>query len=99
VKNGHGAVLQHSPSDRLCEITVEDQGIGFEKKYLDRIFAPFQRLHGRGEYEGSGIGLAICRKIVERHGGTITALSTPGQGASFIVTLPYRQAKGEPRHA
>jgi PAS domain S-box-containing protein len=68
-------------------IAVTDNGIGFDEKYLDRIFTPFQRLHGRGEYEGSGIGLAICRKIVERHGGTITARSAPGQGATFIVSL------------
>lgn len=75
----------------LWELTVQDDGIGFEEKYLPRIFAPFQRLHGRGEYEGTGIGLAICRKIVERHGGTITARSAPGQGATFIVRLPLRQ--------
>jgi len=73
-----------------CQIVVEDNGIGFDEKYLDRIFRVFQRLHGRAEYEGTGIGLAICRKIVERHGGSITASSTQGMGAKFIVTLPYR---------
>jgi signal transduction histidine kinase len=73
-------------------LLVADQGIGFDERYLDRIFAPFQRLHGRGEYEGTGIGLAVCRRIVERHGGTITARSAPGQGATFVVTLPLRQA-------
>jgi signal transduction histidine kinase len=78
-----------------CELLVEDNGIGFDEKYLDRIFAPFQRLHGRGEYEGTGIGLAVCRKIAERHGGRITATSTPGQGATFSVTLPVSQLKGE----
>jgi signal transduction histidine kinase len=78
----------------LCQIHVEDNGIGFDEKYLDRIFNPFQRLHHRGEYEGTGMGLAICRKIVERHGGSITARSAPGQGATFIVTLPLKQPTG-----
>ncbi len=73
-----------------CRILVADNGIGFDEKYLDRIFTIFQRLHGRGDYEGTGIGLAICRKIVERHGGTITAQSQPGHGATFIVTLPLQ---------
>jgi signal transduction histidine kinase len=75
------------------ELTVTDNGIGFEEKYLDRIFAVFQRLHGRGIYEGTGIGLAICRKIAERHGGSITARSRPNEGATFIVTLPTRHAQ------
>lgn len=69
-------------------ILVEDNGIGFDEKYLDRIFAPFQRLHGRSAYAGTGMGLAICRKVVERHGGSITARSVPGTGTAFIVTLP-----------
>jgi signal transduction histidine kinase len=73
------------------EIVVEDDGVGFDERYLERIFQPFQRLHGMGQYEGSGIGLAICRKIVERHSGTITAHSVPGEGAKFIVTLPLKQ--------
>lgn len=79
----------------LCQVVVEDNGIGFDEKYLDRIFSVFQRLHGRSEYEGTGMGLAICRKIVERHGGSLTAKSTPGQGATFIATLPINQCKGE----
>jgi two-component system sensor kinase FixL len=77
----------------ICEITVEDNGIGFEEKYLDRIFGVFQRLHGRGQYDGTGVGLAICQKIAERHGGRITAKSSPGQGATFIVTLPVKQPR------
>ena len=75
----------------LCEIRVEDNGIGFDIKYLNRIFAPFQRLHTRQQYEGSGMGLAICRKIVERHKGKITASSVLGQSAIFITTLPVKQ--------
>ncbi len=74
-------------NSEYCQIIVEDNGIGFDEKYLDRIFNVFQRLHGRSEYEGTGMGLAICRKIVERHQGSITAKSEPGKGASFIVTI------------
>jgi len=81
-------LTDNSLDTHLCQITVEDNGIGFDQKYCDRIFQVFQRLHGRSEYEGTGIGLAICRKIVERHGGSITAESKPSQGAKFIVTLP-----------
>lgn len=77
------------------EITVTDNGIGFDEKYLDRIFTIFQRLHGRHEYEGTGIGLAVCRKIVDRHGGLLTAKSTPGNGAQFIITLPVQPNNGE----
>ena len=77
-------------STGMCELRVADNGIGFDEKYLDRIFNVFQRLHGRGKYEGTGIGLAICRKIAERHGGCIGARSTPGQGATFIVSLPLK---------
>jgi PAS domain S-box-containing protein len=74
-----------------CVIRVSDNGIGFDEKYADRIFTMFERLHGRGTYEGTGIGLAICRRIAERHGGTIVARSKLGEGATFLVTLPVKQ--------
>jgi signal transduction histidine kinase len=74
----------------MARITVRDNGIGFDEKYRERIFDVFQRLHGRDEYEGTGVGLAICRKIVERHGGLITAHSRAGEGATFVVLLPVR---------
>lgn len=83
-----------APDQRVCQIQVVDNGIGFDEQHLDRIFTIFQRLHGRSEYEGSGVGLAICRKIVERHGGCITAQSRPGQGAIFTIMLPV-QAQNE----
>ena len=66
---------------------VSDNGIGFDAEHQDRIFLMFQRLHARGDYDGTGIGLAICSRIVERHGGSITATSTPGEGSTFAVTL------------
>ena len=73
--------------DRWAEVTIRDHGIGFEQEHLERIFRPFERLHSRSEYEGSGMGLAICQKIVARHGGKITARGEPGKGAAFTVTL------------
>ena len=96
------AVEKHLTSDGeprdeapVCEIRVQDNGIGFEQKYADRIFTIFQRLHGRNTYEGTGIGLAICRKIVERHHGTIEAQSEPDQGAHFVIRLPLQQPADE----
>jgi signal transduction histidine kinase len=74
------------------ELVISDNGIGFENRYADRIFHLFQRLHGQAEYDGTGMGLAICRKIVDRHGGTITAHGTPGGGAVFTITLPITRS-------
>lgn len=76
-------------------IQVEDNGIGFEAKHTDRIFKPFQRLHGRNAYEGTGIGLAICHKIVARHGGHLTATSSPGEGATFTIELSQKTQQGD----
>ncbi len=78
---------------KYCRITIADNGIGFNEKYLDKIFAIFQRLHSRDEYEGTGIGLAIAKKIAENHDGVISARSIAGQGATFIIVLPLHQGK------
>ena len=83
------------PKGAYCRITVKDNGIGFDEQYLDRIFTIFQRLHSREEYEGTGIGLAITKKIIDRHNGIITAQSKSGEGASFIMVLPVKQMQGE----
>ena len=87
------AAANHAADDdrERWVISFADNGVGFDEKYLDRIFKLFQRLHERQTYEGAGMGLAICRKIVERHGGSITARSAPGLGSTFLVTLPNRQ--------
>lgn len=88
-KEVHDELFVTQPTE-VYQIFVEDNGIGFEEQYKERIFGVFQRLHGRNEYIGSGIGLAICRKIVDRHGGTIEAQSESGKGSKFIITLPYQ---------
>ncbi len=79
----------------IVEIRVKDNGIGFDSKYADKIFVVFQRLHGRGEYDGTGIGLATCRKIAERHHGTIEAEGIPDEGATFVIRLPVTQKGSE----
>lgn len=82
-----------SEREGRCRIRVEDNGIGFDNKYAEQIFKVFERLHGRDEYEGTGIGLAICRKVVERHGGSIVAEGFPGKGAAFTIVLPLQQKR------
>jgi signal transduction histidine kinase len=80
---------QLRPEDtHTARICVRDNGIGFDPKYTEQIFEPFQRLHGPDDYEGSGIGLAICRKIVQRHGGQVGVETHPGNGSVFWFTLP-----------
>ncbi|MEP7093656.1 MAG: ATP-binding protein, partial [Flavobacterium sp.] len=83
------------PEGKYCRIIVKDNGIGFDEIYLDRIFIIFQSLNDRQSYEGTGIGLAIAKKIIEKHNGLITAKSEIGKGASFIMVLPleYQESK------
>ncbi len=77
--------------DGTAEITVSDNGIGFDDKHAEKIFGIFHRLHGKkSKFEGTGVGLSICKKIVERHDGKITAQGEPGKGAKFIFTLPIK---------
>jgi PAS domain S-box-containing protein len=85
--------------DTFYEIHVKDNGIGFDEKYLDRIFSVFQRLHGRDTYEGTGIGLAVCRKIAERYGGRIEAKSKINEGSTFIIKLPIAHKERSHDHA
>lgn len=77
---------------------VSDNGIGIESKYHERIFGIFERLHSRGKYEGTGVGLAVCRKICEQHGGAIRVESDAGQGTTFVVELPLRQERKQQQH-
>jgi PAS domain S-box-containing protein len=88
----HIHICSDQPDPDQVFITFEDNGIGFEMQYAERLFEPFKRLVGGADYEGSGIGLAICRKIVERHHGEITVNSKTGQGSVFTVALPVKQA-------
>jgi signal transduction histidine kinase len=76
-------------SNRYLQIQVADNGIGFDRVFAEKIFTIFQRLHNRSEYEGTGIGLAICRKIVENHGGVIFGSGSENIGATFTIIIPY----------
>ncbi len=80
-------------SESFWEVSVQDNGIGFDNKYLEKIFNPFERLHGSNKFEGSGMGLAICRKIVERHDGHLTAISKPDEGTTFQIIFPDTPSK------
>jgi two-component system CheB/CheR fusion protein len=82
---------QHtSENSRFTLIRFKDNGIGFEEKYLENVFTLFERLHTKDKFEGTGIGLAIARKIIEKHGGAITAQSKIGLGAEFLIWLPMQ---------
>lgn len=95
--NGHGAT---PGNNKYCRILVEDNGIGFDQKYAEQIFEMFKRLHHQDEYEGTGIGLAFCKKIVEQHDGYISAKGIPGKGSTFIISLPVRVSlKGSKKNA
>jgi signal transduction histidine kinase len=78
---------------QFCKIFVQDNGIGFDQKYAEQIFDMFVRLHGNSEYEGTGIGLALCKQIAEKHHGFISALSKENEGATFIISLPVKSSE------
>ena len=86
-------------NDDNCSISIRDNGIGFDERYVEKIFILFQRLNQREQYEGTGIGLAIAKKIVDKHNGTITARSKPGEGATFLISLPVHQKNDNIHHS
>jgi hypothetical protein len=89
------AINGKEPDTRYGRIYIEDNGIGFDQKYAEQIFDMFRRLHSNAEYEGTGIGLALCKKIVDMHRGFISAIGRPGEGAIFIVSLPLQAHRKE----
>jgi len=84
--------------DIFCVFYIKDNGIGFSEEYSNKIFTIFQRLHSNAHYHGTGIGLAICKKIVEKHNGFITAESKPGEGSLFTIILPISQEISQKHH-
>ena len=84
----------HGESIKYCRIFIHDNGIGFDQKYAEEIFGMFKRLHHNSEFQGTGIGLALCKKIVEQHKGYISARSKLNEGSTFIISLPV-QTKSE----
>ena len=91
VNGANVADLQLSSQLRYYHIEISDNGIGFEPEYNTRIFEVFQRLHGRNAYPGTGIGLAICKRVVENHQGAIRAAGKPGEGATFHIYFPAKK--------
>jgi PAS domain S-box-containing protein len=88
-------IAEHAANESSVTFVCADNGIGFESRYAEQIFSLFERLHGRAEYDGTGIGLAVCRRITDHHGGSIRAEGVPAAGARFYVTLPRRRPQGE----
>jgi two-component system CheB/CheR fusion protein len=82
---------EEDPEGAFCLLTIADNGIGFDEKYIGKIFSLFERLHPKESYEGTGIGLAITKKIIEKHNGLVTAQSKEGEGARFLILLPVHQ--------
>jgi light-regulated signal transduction histidine kinase (bacteriophytochrome) len=88
---GQNGIGNQEVKNKYCRIYIQDNGIGFEQKYSEQIFGMFKRLHLHTEFEGTGIGLALCKKIVEEHNGFITAKSKVNEGSTFIISLPVNQ--------
>lgn len=87
-------ILIYPQDQNFLKVHIQDNGIGFEQSQAHKIFKPFERLHGKSEYEGTGMGLSICQKIVTRHGGKIDVTSQPGKGTTFTINLPVKQSSG-----